>query len=253
MTFSETARAAFRRGDDDAVARLAQDEAERARAADDLPALVEALYLQSRLAIRAGDLDEAARIASAALAAAVRTGDRGLEERPRHVLAGVTRMAGDLARARVLYLESIELNEALGNADTVTSELHNLAFTELGLGERAAARERFAASRARIVAGRYRDFVPYAYVGAAAMAAADVDLPRAARLLGLAERAFADLGQVPDPDDAAELAAVEAAVRHGLGDRGLAEGRDAGSRLDPWHTLALAVRDGVEPDLPQTS
>ncbi|MFE7506658.1 tetratricopeptide repeat protein [Promicromonospora sp. NPDC057488] len=252
MTFSETARAAFRRGDDDAVARLAHDEAERARAADDLPALVEALYMRSRLAIRAGDLDEAARIAQAALAAAVRTGDRGLEERPRHVLAGVTRMAGDLPRARVLYQESIELNEALGNADTVTSELHNLAFTELGLGERAAARERFATSRARIVAGHYRDFVPYAYVGAGALAVADGDLPRAARLLGLAERAFADLGQVPDPDDAAELAAVEAAVRAGLGDGGLADGRAAGSRLDPWETLVLAVRDGIELGVPQT-
>lgn len=247
MTFSETARAAFRRGQDDVVARLADAEAERARAADDPPALVEALYLRSRLAVRAGDLPGAARIASEALAVAVRTGDRALEERPRHVLAGVTRLAGDLPRARVLYQESIELNEALGHADTVTSEVHNLAFTELGLGETAAARERFATSRARIVAAGYRDFVPYAYVGAAATAVAEGDPARAARLAGLARRAFADLGQVPDPDDAQELAAVETAVRDALGTgRADAEAR-AGAELEPWATLVLAVERGTEP------
>ena len=133
-TFGEAARAAFRRGENDVVARLAHDEAERARAADDLPALVDALYMRSRLAVRGGDLPGAAQIADEALAVAIRTGDRALEERPRHVLAGVTRMAGDLPRARVLYQESIDLNEALGHADTVTSELHNLAFTELSRG-----------------------------------------------------------------------------------------------------------------------
>jgi len=247
MSFSETARAAFRRGDDDAVARLARDEAERARAADDLPALVEVLYMQSRLAIRGGDLTEAARIASDALAVAVRTGDRALEERPRHVLAGVARMAGDLPRARVLYRESIDLNTLLGNDDTVTSELHNLAFTELSLGETAAARERFTTSRTRIVAARYRDFVPYAYVGAAATAVADGDLARAARLLGLAERAFGDLGQVPDPDDAEELAAVETAVRAALGTQRAEEERRAGAALEPWATLVSAVERGTEP------
>ncbi|MFD7024802.1 tetratricopeptide repeat protein [Promicromonospora sukumoe] len=247
MTFSETARAAFRRGDDDAVARLAHDETERARAADDLPALVEALYMLSRLAIRGGDLTEAARIASEALDVAVRTGDRRLEERPRHVLAGVTRMAGDLTRARVLYQESIDLNDALGNDDTVTSELHNLAFTELRLGETSAARERFATSRARIVGAGYRDFVPYAYVGAAAVAVADDDLVRAARLLGLAQRAFADVGQVPDPDDAEELTAIETAVRDALGDQRLTDERTTGAALDPWATLALAVESGTEP------
>ncbi|MFJ3405084.1 tetratricopeptide repeat protein [Promicromonospora sp. NPDC090134] len=247
MSFSETARAAFRRGDDAAVARLAQDEAERARATDDLPALVEALYMQSRLAIRGGDLTEAARIASDALAVAVRTGDRRLEERPRHVLAGVTRMVGDLPRARVLYQESIDLNEALGNDDTVTSELHNLAFTELSLGETAAARERFATSRTRIVDAGYRDFVPYAYVGAAATAVADDDLARAARLLGLARRAFDDLGQVPDPDDAEELAAVETAVRGALGAVRADDEQRAGAALDPWATLVRAVERGAEP------
>ncbi|MCP2265605.1 tetratricopeptide repeat protein [Promicromonospora thailandica] len=247
MSFSETARAAFRRGDDDAVARLAHDEAERARAAGDRPALVEALYMSSRLAIRGGDLDGAARIASDALAVAVETGDRSLEERPRHVLAGVTRMAGDLARARVLYQDSIDLNTELGNDDTVTSELHNLAFTELGLGESDAARGRFATSRARIVAAGYRDFVPYAFVGAAAMAVADGDHPRAARLAGLARRAFADLGQVPDPDDAAELAAVDAAVLAALGAEAVDAGRRQGAGLDPWTVLADAAERGAEP------
>ncbi|GAB3934195.1 hypothetical protein GCM10027614_06770 [Micromonospora vulcania] len=146
-SYSGRARAAFRRGETAAVARMSRDEVARARAAGDAPAEVEALYMLSRLAVRADDLTEADRLASEALAVAIRAGQRHLEERPRHVLAAVARMSGDLARARELYLDSIALNVALAQPKTVNSEYHNLGFTELRLGNIERAREIFAGVR----------------------------------------------------------------------------------------------------------
>jgi pimeloyl-ACP methyl ester carboxylesterase len=199
-------RAAFRSGGD--VLDLARAEVDRARAAADPAGEVEGLYMMARVALRDGDLPEAARRAGAALDVAVRSGHRRLEERPRHVLAATARMSGDYAVARERYLDSIALNEELGQADTVASESHNLAFVELHLGNVARARELFADSLER-----YRSFVPYLGVAAAALASAEGDHVRAAQMAGFTDTAYTVAGQFPDPDDAAELAmAREAAV-----------------------------------------
>ena len=82
-TFSEQVRAAFRRGESDAVVRMSEAEIERARLAGDPAGEVEALYSLSRVAVRRGDLPGGERLASAALGVAVDAGDRELEERPR--------------------------------------------------------------------------------------------------------------------------------------------------------------------------
>ncbi|GAA2216036.1 hypothetical protein GCM10009850_115050 [Nonomuraea monospora] len=83
----------------------------------------------ARVALRQDDLPGAERLAREALAVAPHSGDRRLEERPRHVLAAVARMSGDYRQAREQYLASIELNVALGQTEFVHSEYHNLAFT----------------------------------------------------------------------------------------------------------------------------
>jgi tetratricopeptide (TPR) repeat protein len=216
-TFSERVRAAFRRGETDAVVRMSEAEIERARAAGDPAGEVEARYSLARVAIRGGDLAEGEARARAALAVAVASGDRSLEERPRHVLAAVARMAGDLPRARELYHESIALNESLGNARTVTSEHHNLGFVELHLGHLDAARELFADVADRVFANGWDDFVPYVRLAQVALASAEGDHARAARMIGVADAAFAALGQVPDPDDAADLDRARAAAVEALG------------------------------------
>lgn len=212
MSFSEDVRSAFRRGDGDTVTRMSEAELDRARASGDPAGEVEALYSLARVAVRNGDLHRGSQLAEAALAVAVRAGDRSLEERPRHVLAAVTRMSGNLDRARELYEASIALNEELGRAETVTSEYHNLAFCELGLGNLSRARELFTASRERVFRQGWDDFVPYVCVAAAALSSAEGNHRRAALMAGVADAAFTALGQVPDPDDAAELAAVHAAA-----------------------------------------
>lgn len=233
MGFSDDVRAAFRRGETDAVVRMSETEIDRARAAGDPAGEVEARYSLARVAIRGGDLPGGEARAREALAVALRSGDRRLEERPRHVLAAVARMSGDLTRARDLYRESIALNEALGQPMIVNSETHNLGFCELGLGNLDAARKLFATSRARVFRNGWADFVPYVCVAGAALASAEGDHSRAAGMVAVADGAFAASGQVPDPDDAADLAAVRAAALEALGPAGFAEEYARGRRLDP--------------------
>ncbi|MEH1163985.1 tetratricopeptide repeat protein [Micromonospora sp. CPCC 205539] len=242
MGYSERARAAFRRGETATVAQMSRDEVAWARAAGDAPAEVEALYMLARLAVRADDLAEADRLAAEALAVAIRAGERHLEERPRHVLAAVARMTGDLARARDLYLDSIALNVALAQPKTVNSEYHNLGFTELRLGNVERAREIFAGVRDGVFAAGYDDFVPYALVASAVMAAVDGDWNRAARLLAVVDKAFGALGQVPDPDDAAELRWARDLTTRMIGETVFEEQYGRGGVLDPRAALATDAR-----------
>lgn len=232
MSFSENVRSAFRRGETDAVVRMSGTEVERAQAAGDPAGEVEARYSLARVALRGGDLRGGVARAREALDVALRSRDRSLEERPRHVLAAVARMSGDLSRARVLYQDSIALNEALDQPRMVVSETHNLALCELGLGNLDVAKRLMAESRERIFRNGWADFVPYVCVAGAALASAEGDHARAARLSGVAEAAFAALGQIPDPDDAADLTAVRTAGVKALGVNAFALERARGKHLD---------------------
>jgi hypothetical protein len=233
MSFSERVRSAFRRGETAAVVRMSEQEIVRARAAGDLAGEIEAVYSLARVAIRDGDLAAGEKQALRALEIALRTGDRELEERPRHVLAAVARMSGDLSRARDLYRESIALNEALGQSKTVSTETHNLAFCELGLGNVDVARYLFAEVRAQVFGNDWAELVPYVCLADAVLAAAEGDHARAARMAGATEIAFHAVYQVPDPDDAADLAAVRAGAVEALGPAGFAREFTRGQLLDP--------------------
>jgi len=239
MSFEDDVRATFRRGDNDAVLRMAKAEVERARAAGDPGGEVEALYAMARVAVREDDLPLADVLASEALTVAERSGDKRLEERPRHVLAAVTRMAGDYVGARELYLASIALNEELGQPEIVNSEYHNLAFTELHLGNLDRARELFAEGRARVFRHGYRSFVPYLGVAAAALASVEDDHVRAARMVGFTDSAYAAIGQVPDPDDAEELSKARAAALTTLGEANFRPAYQAGAALTDTEAFGL--------------
>lgn len=243
MSFQQEVRATFRRGDSAGVLRLAEAEVARARAAGEPAGEVEALYAMARVALRDDDLPRAEDRARAALAVAVRSGERRLEERPRHVLAAVARLSGDHAEARDRYLASIELNHELGQAETVNSEYHNLAFVELHLGNLDRARALFAEGRERVFREGYRSFVPYLGVAAAAMAAADGEPARAARMIGFTDSAYAAVEQIPDPDDAVELSRARTAAVAALGERRFASEYAAGAALDPAEAFGLTWHD----------
>lgn len=242
-SFQDEVRATFRRGDSAGVLRLARAEAERARAAGDAAGEVEALYALARVALRVGELDRAEQLARAALDVAVASGDEELEERPRHVLAAVARLSGDYPTARERYLASIDLNQRLGRPETVNSESYNLAFTELRLGNVDRARELFRVVRERTFREGYDSFVPYVCVAEAALASATGDHARAARMVGLSDSAYAALGQVPDPDDARELAAAQTAAVEAIGASRFAREYDVGAARTPAE--ALATGDGA--------
>lgn len=80
--------------------------------------------------------------------------------------------------------------------------------------------------------------MPYALGAAAAMAATDGDHARAACLLGVTDSAFRGLGQVPDPDDAAELDAVRTQAVGVLGPSAFEKFYAHGSTLGVRETLA---------------
>jgi len=74
---------------------------------------------------------------------------------------------------------------------------------------------------------------PYVCLADAALASAEGDHARAARMVGVTDAAFAALGQVPDPDDAADLAAVRAAAIGALGPEIFAVELARGKLLNP--------------------
>jgi hypothetical protein len=119
----------------------------------------------------------------------------------------------------------------------VNAEYHNLAFTELGLGNVDRARELFAAGRERVFREGYVSFIPYLGVAAAALARAEGEHRRVARMIGFTDRAYANIGQVPDPDDAEELSAARTAAVAALGDSGFASEYAVGASWTPAEAL----------------
>lgn len=239
LLVEDDAHDSFRRGDDARVLRIARSQLESARSANEPDGQVAGLYAMARVALRTGDLVRAEDLANTALGIAVAAGNRRLEERPRHVLAAVARLSGDYVTARERYVASIELNEALGQREAVHGEYHNLTLTELHLGNVERARELFEACCDRVSREGYRHFVPYLGIAAAAMAAAEGDHANAARMIGFTDRAFSDVGQVPDPDDAAELDAVRVSATTGLGASRFASEYETGSTWNLARSLGV--------------
>jgi hypothetical protein len=237
MDYHEEVRAAFRRGETDVVMRLSTVELDRALTVGDQPAEVEALCMLARAAVRGEDLDEARRLATAARVVARGVGDTRLEMGPLHILAGCARMSGDLEAARTLYGESIALDESLDETRMALVDRHNLAYVELHTGHADTARELFAATHREALRHGLDDLVPFMTLGAAALAAADGDGARAARLLGAADSAFGALDRIPDPDDALERETLRERLITTLGRAPFDVAYEEGTGLDARRAL----------------
>jgi hypothetical protein len=227
VTFVEQTRAAFRAGDTDTVARLSTVELDRARAAGDVAAEVEALGMLARVAARHGELAELHRLALRAEEVARAGGEPRLLLTPAHLLAGWARLSGDLPAAREFYARSIALNESLGQPRMVVVEQHNLGHIELRAGEIDRARRCFTQAHRATVELGITDLLPYVTLDAAVLADHDGDQLRAAGLLGRAEGLLAAAGQVFDPDDALEQTALRERLVAALGVEVFERARDA--------------------------
>jgi hypothetical protein len=205
MPHEETLEA-FRRGENDTAARLAERDLEAAAAAHDPAAQVDALCMLARVALRRNDLAMLSARALEADRVGRAEGDRRLQRIPIHLRAVAARLAGDFGAARALYQDSIALNEELGETRFAAIEHRNLAYAELQAGDERRARELFAESTRRLVGEDTAAYAPYLAFDEATVAALDHDFDRAAMLLRQAETEFSRAGVVPDPDDAIEIA-----------------------------------------------
>lgn len=210
MATYEAAVSAFRSGATASAEALALELLAQAREEGDLAGHVDALCMLARVALRRADFLHAGELAAEARALARRTGRPSLERMPIHLRAAATRMRGAYSEARFLYEESIELNIQLGEARMVASEHRNLAYVELHDGHADRARELFrsAAAEARALADDALE--PYLLLDAAVIAFESGDSEQAARLAGAMRVALAAIGQIPDPDDAAEEELLQA-------------------------------------------
>jgi tetratricopeptide (TPR) repeat protein len=113
------------------------------------------------------------------------------------------RLQQDYPAARALYLESLELSEALGNDAGLAMELHNLGWVELHLGNVDQADTRFRERDARSGADAYGD--AWSNLNWSAIAMARDDAIEAQRLFAAGKQALDELGSALDPDDQFEL------------------------------------------------
>jgi hypothetical protein len=217
MGIYEESLTAFRSGDTELAEDLALELLGESRSAEeegegagDRAGRVDALCMLARVALRRGDLYRATTLADDAwgvsLGAVNRREEVMLKRMPIHLMGAAARMRGEYAGARMFYLESIELNRELGEEGMVAAEHRNLGYVELHDGHVSRARELFA------IASKNGALEPYVVLDAAALALEDGDV-RTARELAAK---FAAAGLILDPDDAAELEALQARLRGGL-------------------------------------
>lgn len=170
---------------------------------DDVRGECDALTGLARVALREGRYDDVVALAGQARERARSISDAEAGAAPLHLQAAGVRLQRDYAAARELYLESLELNAALGNAGWVAMEQHNLGWVELHLGNVDEAETRFRERDARVGNDAYGD--AWSSLNSAAVAAARGDTAEAKRLFDSGKQALETLGVALDPDDRSEL------------------------------------------------
>lgn len=213
MGIYDDAIAAFRSGATGRAEELGLELLSQARDAGDVSGQVDGLCMLARVALRRGDLVHVSALAGEARALASRAGERRLDRMPIHIQAVAVRMRGDYSEARLLYEESIVLNQQLGEERMVAIEHRNLAYVELHDGHLDRARELFAIAAELTRAGKYQALEPYLLLDAAVVAFEDGDRARAVQLAAAMQAAVFAAGQIPDPDDAAEHDLLQSRLR----------------------------------------
>jgi len=194
---------AFRSGDRRRSWERNQEALTFARTTNDARGECDALTGLARIALRDGEYGEVIELAMQARERARAAGDREAEASPLHLQAAGVRLQGQFHAARELYMESLDLNNALGNAARLPTEQHNLGWVELHLGKVDEAREWFLQRDAAGSGDAYGD--AWASLNWSAVAAAQGEMAEAQRLFASGSRALDKVGGHLDPDDLAEL------------------------------------------------
>ena len=194
---------AFRAGDRQRSLGRNEEALRVARELGDTRGECDALTGLARVALRDGRYGQVVALARDGRKLASALGDRSAGASPLHLEAAGVRMQQDYATARELYLESLELNAALGNKVAMAMEQHNLGWVELHLGNVDEAESRF---RKR---DEYGDTDAYGTAWSnlnwAAIAHGRDDISEAERRFTAGKRALEELGVALDPDDQFEV------------------------------------------------
>jgi tetratricopeptide (TPR) repeat protein len=194
---------AFRSGDQQRSLARNEEALRVARDIDDVRGECDALTGLARAALREGKYDDVVNLAREARGRARAVGDRESEASPLHLQAAGVRLRGEYAGARALYLESLDLNAALGRADSVEMEQQNLGWVELHLGNTDEAEGRFREGFARAVDDAFA--IAFSNLAWAAIAAQRGNFEEAKQRFAEGRQAVEDLGVALDPDDQSEL------------------------------------------------
>lgn len=194
---------AFRQGDRERSLARNEEALSVARQLKDVRGQCEALTGLARVALRDGHYQLVVDLASRGRRLARRAGDQEAEAAPLHLHAAGVRLQGDHGRAKDLYLESLDLNTALGNAAWVAMEQHNLGWVELHLGDPEAAESRFDAWAATAESDAYGR--AWSELNRGGVAVARGRLEEAADRYRAGTQILEETQLKPDPDDQAEL------------------------------------------------
>jgi len=194
---------AFRAGENERSAARNEEALRIARETGDPKGECDAMAGLARLALRNGKYAEVVALARSARGRAHAADDLEAEAAPLHLEAAGSRLQGEYAAARDLYLESINLNQRLGKPDMVSMEHHNLGWVELHLGNITAAeawfRERDLGAGSDAYGNAWSD------LNWAAIAIKKGDVDEARRRYEAGMRALDEIGVVLDPDDRTEV------------------------------------------------
>ena len=194
---------AFRQGDRERSLARNEEALLLARDLKDVRGECEALTGLARVALRDGDYQKVVDLASEGRRLARDAGDREAEAAPLHLHAAGVRLQGDHARARDLYLESLDLNTALGSSAWIAMEHHNLGWVELHLGDADAAESRFSARAATGEADAYGK--AWSELNRAGVAIVRGHHDEAVSRFQTGMQILKETQLEPDPDDQAEL------------------------------------------------
>jgi tetratricopeptide (TPR) repeat protein len=203
---------AFRSGDQRRSRARNEEALWVARETDDVRGECDALTGLARVALRDGRYGQVVALARQARERAEAAGDREAEASPLHLHAAGVRLQRKYKAARELYLESLDLNAALGHTTWVAMEHHNLGWVELHLGNVDEAEARFRQRDTQAADDAYGN--AWSNLNWAAVAAARGDVEEVKRRFATGTHALKELGVALDPDDQSELDWLTRRVGH---------------------------------------
>jgi non-specific serine/threonine protein kinase len=232
---------AFRQGDN-AVAKASSEAAIAEAQQLDRPDIeLDGLLRRAEEGLRDQDPEATIAYATRARALALALGDERQELSALHRLAEGTRISGDVAAARPLYVESLERNRARGDRVMVAVESINLGFVEQAGGNLARAETLIREAIATASESGSVYLLCAGLVGLAGVLAETGRAEGAALVIGHADARFERAGLVPDPADQPGYDRAAAAARATLGDEAYARGHERGSGMETDAVLAAVA------------